>query len=187
MTKTTVRVLAETEWSLYRDIRLRALEESPESFAATLAEESARDEQFWRERMTRSHRLLAEREGAPVGIVSVGPYEADPAAAEVFGLYVIPEARRKGVSWSLVEAAAAVARGDDHEQLYYWAGTDNARAIGFANNFGFRAAGLRRPARAADLERGDEEIAMVLWVAQDENSVPNPMSGTAVTREGPIA
>jgi hypothetical protein len=50
----TVRVLDESERSLYRDVRLRALAESPGSFTATLAEEADRDEQFWRDRLTRS-------------------------------------------------------------------------------------------------------------------------------------
>ena len=109
MAEITVRVLEESEWSLYRDVRLRALAESPGSFTATLAEEADRDEQFWRDRMTRSHRLLAERGPVPQGIVSLGPYEQDPSAAEVFGLYVVPEARGTGVSWRLVEAAAALA------------------------------------------------------------------------------
>ena len=54
MTEITVRVLDVSEWSLYRDLRLRALAESPSSFTATLAEEADRDEQFWRDRMTRS-------------------------------------------------------------------------------------------------------------------------------------
>jgi hypothetical protein len=35
-----VRVLGESEWSLYRDVRLGALSESPGSFTASLAEES---------------------------------------------------------------------------------------------------------------------------------------------------
>jgi hypothetical protein len=101
MTEITVRVLDESDWSLYRDVRLRALAESPGSFTATMAEEADRDEQFWRERMTRSHRLLAERGPAPQGIVSLGPYEHEPSAGEVFGLYVLPQARGTGVSWRL--------------------------------------------------------------------------------------
>jgi hypothetical protein len=40
MAEITVRVLDESEWRLYRDLRLRALEESPESFSAQLADES---------------------------------------------------------------------------------------------------------------------------------------------------
>jgi len=109
MSEISVRVLAESEWSLYRDIRLRALAESPGSFTATLADEADRDEQFWRDRMTRSYRLLAERGEVPQGIVSLGPDEQDPTAAEVFGLYVVPEARSTGVSWRLVEATADLA------------------------------------------------------------------------------
>jgi hypothetical protein len=44
MTEITVRLLDESEWSVYRDVRLRALAESPGSFTATLAEEADRDE-----------------------------------------------------------------------------------------------------------------------------------------------
>ena len=183
MTEITVRVLDESEWSLYRDVRLRALAESPGSFTATLAEEADRDEQFWRDRMTRSHRLLAERGPVPEGIVSLGPNEEEPSAAEVFGLYVVPEARGTGVSWRLVEAAAALATRQAYLQLYYWVGTDNGRAVGFANNFGFRITDYRRPSRNSDLEPG--EVAMVLSLEPDATSTPNPTSGKPTTREGP--
>jgi hypothetical protein len=59
MTEITVQVLDESEWSVYREVRLRALAESPGSFTATLAEEADRDEQFWRDRMTPGERSLA--------------------------------------------------------------------------------------------------------------------------------
>ena len=149
MTEIAVRLLDKSEWALYRDVRLRALEESPDSFSATLADEAERDEQFWRDRMTRSYRLLAERGAVAQGIVSLGPYEEDPSAAEVFGLYVVPDARGARVAWRLVEAAAALATRQGYMQLYYWVGTDNARAVGFGKNFGFRTTGYRRPSRGS--------------------------------------
>ena len=186
MTEITVRVLDESEWSVYRDVRLRALAESPGSFTATLADEADREEQFWRDRMTRSPRLLAERGSQRQGIVSLGPYEQEPSAAEVFGLYVVPEARGTGVSWRLVEAAAALATQQAYLQLYYWVGTDNGRAVGFAQNFGFRTTDYRRPARASDLDPG-EEIAMVLSLEPDATLAPNPTSGKPATREGPLS
>jgi len=93
----TVRVLDGSEWRLYRDVRLRALEESPASFSAQLADEVDQDAQFWRDRMNRYHQLLAERDGRPQGIASLGPYAAEPSAGEIFGLYVVPEARSTGV------------------------------------------------------------------------------------------
>jgi GNAT superfamily N-acetyltransferase len=186
MTEITVRLLDESEWSMYREVRLRALAESPGSFTATLAEEADRDEQFWRDRMTRAHRLLAERGPVPQGIVSLGPYEQELSAAEVFGLYVVPEARGTGVSWRLVDAAADLATQQAYLQLYYWVGTENGRAIGFANNFGFRTTEYRRPTRTSDLERG-EEIAMVLSLEPDATLAPNPTSGKPITREGPLS
>ena len=187
MSEISVRVLDESEWSLYRDIRLRALTESPRSFTATLADEADRDEQFWRDRMTRSYRLLAERGELPQGIVSLGPDEQDPAQAEVFGLYVVPEARSTGVSWRLVEATADLAIQAGYTQLYYWVGTDNARAIGFGKNFGFLTTDRRRPAHPSDFHQGEDEIAMVLGLEPDTTSAPNPTSGKAATREGPIS
>jgi len=57
----------------------------------------------------------------------MGPY----AAEEIFGLYVVPQARITGVSWRLVEAAVALASREGHRQLHYWVGVDNGRAIWF--------------------------------------------------------
>ena len=186
MTQITVRVLGEAEWPLYRRVRLGALEESPRSFTATLADEVVRDEQFWRDRMTRAHRLLAKRDQQLQGTVSLGAYAADPSAGEVFGLYVFPEARGTGVSWRLVEAAAALAIQDGYRNAVYWVGVDNPRAIGFAKNFGFRLTGRRRTAHVSDLSFGDQEMAMVLALTTDTTSVPNPTTSQPAPREGPF-
>ena len=187
MSDITVRVLDEPDWQLYRTVRLSALAESPDSFTATLAEEAGRDEQFWRDRMNRAHRLLAERDQHPQGILSLGPNPDKPATGEVFGLYVFPEARGTGVSWRLVEEAAALAAEDGYSQLFYWAGVDNPRAIGFANNFGFRVTGYRRQARNNDLDLGEDEVALVLSLMNDDSAVPpNPTSRRPAPREGPL-
>jgi len=186
MTELTVRVLGEADWTLYRTVRLTALKESPRSFTASLDEEAGQDEQWWRDRMTRSRRLLAEVDREPQGTISLGTYPDKPASGEVFGLYVLPAVRGHGVSSRLVEAAEALATQDGYQQLYYWVGTDNPRAIGFAKNFGFRLTGARRPSHATNLDLGDEEIAMVLPLMNDGSSVPNPTSGHAAPREGPL-
>jgi GNAT superfamily N-acetyltransferase len=186
MAEITVRVLDGSDWPLFRDVRLRALEESPASFSAQLADEADQDEQFWRDRMDRSHQLLAERDGRPEGIASLGPYAAEPSSGEIFGLHVVPGARGTGVSWRLVEAAAALASREGHRQLYYWVGVDNGRAIGFAKNFGFRSTGSRRPSRVSDLALGDYETALVLSLVPGDTSVPNPDERQTGPRRGPI-
>ena len=186
MTEPTVRVLGEADWTLYRTVRLAALKESPRSFTASLDEEAAQDERWWRDRMTRSRRLLAEVDQEPQGTISLGTYRDKPGSGEVFGLYVLPEVRGRGVSSRLVEAAEALATQDGYQQLFYWVGTDNPRAIGFANNFGFRLTGARRASHATNLDLGEEEIAMVLPLLNDGSYVPNPTSGHAAPLEGPL-
>lgn len=182
----TVRVLGESDWQLYREVWLQALRESPQTFTATFAEQSDRPQEFWRDQMTRSSRLLAEREQQPQGIVSLGTYAREPAAAEIFGLYVVPQARGTGVSWRLVEAAADLARDQGFRFAFYWVGVDNGRAIGFAENFGFRTTGSRRSSRRGHSDAvGEEQVALILPLEADATEVPNPTSDRPPSLRGP--
>ncbi|WP_404380685.1 GNAT family N-acetyltransferase [Knoellia locipacati] len=172
MSEISVRPLGEEDWQQYRDTRLTALRESPEAFVATVDEEEAYDEDFWRLRMTRSARLLAEREGQPIGIVSVGRSSDDkPTTSELFGLWVSPEARGSGVASELVRAGARLAREQGQKQLAYWVGSDNGRAVAFASGFGFRPTADRRPMRVKS-DDDEDEVAMVLALGGDRGSAP---------------
>ena len=107
MSDITVRALGVEEWEQYRTVRLDALQESPDAFVASLDEEKGYDEDFWRLRLQRSERLLAEVDGRTVGVASVGQSKAEgeeenPRVAELFGLWVAPEARGTGVATRLV-------------------------------------------------------------------------------------
>lgn len=168
MSEITVRALTEDEWEQYRSIRLSALEESPQAFVATHAEEAAYDEDRWRQRMRRSLRLLAEADGTPVGVASVGDTSADtPGVAQLFGLWVAPTSRGTGVATRLVQEGADQARARGKSHLAYWVGTDNGRAVAFASGFGFRPTDDRRPMRVQSEEDGAEEIAMLLPLGED--------------------
>lgn len=174
MSQITVRALLEDQWSEYRSIRLAALKESPEAFSSSYAEESDRDEPWWRACMLRAHRLLAEREGVPIGVVSVTPSAVEERSADVYGLWVKPTIRNTGIAWRLVEAAREEAIKDGRTHLDYWVGSQNGRAIGFAINFGFRVTSRRRTARVPSEEFGDQEIALALPLTGDSR-VPNAM------------
>lgn len=166
MAEITVRALTEDEWADFRSVRLAALQESPDAFVASYEEEAAFDEDFWRLRIRRSRRLIAEQDGEAVGVVSVGQ-EANPDAdgdphAELFGLWVHPSLRGKGVATQLVQAGCEAATSDGNTHLNYWVGTDNGRAVAFASSFGFRPTDRRRPVRVENELDGDEEAMMVL-------------------------
>ncbi len=166
MTEINVRRLAEADWEEYRQTRLRALAESPEAFAASVDEETDYPEERWRDRMRRSQRLLAERDGQAMGVASVGSENTrDDSVGELFGLWVSPDARGSGVARRLLEAAARTARETEMKHLVYWVGSDNGRAVAFASSFGFRPTDNRRPMelRGGDVDEEEAtELAMVL-------------------------
>lgn len=179
MTKIHVRVLSKDEWQAYKDVRLRALRESPEAFVASAEEEEAFPEEKWRDRMERSRRLLAEDGGSVVGVVSVGTGHRTniPGAGELFGLWVQADRRGSGVARRLLEQAAAVGRDVGLKQLVYWVGTDNGRAVAFASSFGFRPTDARRPMRirGVDEEDADSEELMMVYPLSDAAGVPTSL------------
>lgn len=168
MSEITVRALTEDEWETYRSLRLEALQESPDAFVADHAAESAEPEDFWRARMSRSDRLVAEADGDRVGVVSIGAADEGHAdtAGQLFGLWVRPEWRGRSVAATLVRQSAKIAESKGLTQLFYWVGSDNGRAVAFASSFGFRPTDDRRPMRVTGGD-GEEEIALVLALGED--------------------
>lgn len=169
MSEITVRALTEDEWETYRSLRLEALQESPEAFVADHADEAGEPEAFWRARMRRSARLVAEADGELVGVVSIGDAtESDSEnGGALFGLWVRPEWRGRSVAANLVRQGAKIAEDDGFSQLYYWVGSDNGRAVAFASSFGFRPTDDRRPMRVSGDSGPEEEIAFVLALGED--------------------
>ncbi|GAB48544.1 GNAT family N-acetyltransferase [Mobilicoccus pelagius] len=165
MSDISIRVLSEDEWEQYREMRLRALRESPDAFVADVSTEEEYDEALWRDRMRRSVRLLITKGEEPVGIASLRMDETlFDDAAELFSLWVKPELRGEGLAAQLVVAASEEAEKKSARQLVYWVGTDNVPAVSFASSYGFRPTEHRREPRtdAARSEGIEEEMAMVL-------------------------
>ena len=162
MADITVKQLGVEDWENYRRVRLAALQDSPAAFVASLEAEQSESEEFWRERMRRSLRLVAMVDSQPVGVVSVGAADEEENAGELFGLWVHPDHRGSGVATELVRAGAASAAQAGRNQLYYWVGTENGRAVAFASGYGFRPTHHRRPMRVVSEAAGQEEIAMTL-------------------------
>ena len=166
----TVRRLGEADWQEFRRVRLYALEESPEAFSATRAEEEASDDASWLERVRRSPRFLAERGGTVVGMASLGRYEVAEGesdnSGEIYGLWVTPALRGTGVATALVNAASRQAGDDGRSHIVYWVSTSNGRAVAFASGLGFRPTDSRRPMRGVG-HADEEEIAMTLPLGLD--------------------
>ena len=70
----SVRVFGSHEWHVYRDLRLRALTDSPDAFGSTLSQEQRRGDEEWSARLAggaasgKDLPLVAEVSSKPVGL-----------------------------------------------------------------------------------------------------------------------
>lgn len=169
MSEITVRALTEDEWETYRSLRLEALQDSPDAFVADHDAEAAEAEDFWRARMARSARLVAEADDQQVGVVSIGDATESESenGGQLFGLWVRPDWRGRSIAANLVRQGAKIAEDQGFKRLFYWVGSDNGRAVAFASSFGFRPTDERRPMRVSGGESTEDEIALVLALGED--------------------
>jgi len=134
-----LRAITEESWQDWRALRLRALEESPESFGSTLAgwQGTGDTEARWRERLASMPlNLLAELDGHPdpVGMVSAVP---EDEAVELLSLYVAAEGRGCGVGDHLIEAVVAWAAETGPASVMLRVRAANERAISLYRRHGF--------------------------------------------------
>ena len=151
-----VREAKPHEWRLWRDLRLRALADSPDSFGETLAGARTYDEATWQKHVDPRPdklRLFAERDGAPVGmcVMTIGQGEAerggDTRKASLFAMWVAPEARGSGAGKALVAAGLRWARSRAALEVTLRVSERHAAARRLYVKCGFVASGEHSPLR----------------------------------------
>jgi GNAT superfamily N-acetyltransferase len=144
-----IRELERHEWALFRELRLRALAESPDAFARTLAEALGEDDAYW-VKLTESVTapgaqvmLVAEVQGRPVGM-AFGLFDKERAkTGHVGGMWVEPAARGRGAGRALLDAAIAWARSRGLDRLELWVTKGNGPAERLYERAGFADTGRR--------------------------------------------
>src|SRR5262245_36055761 len=90
----SVRRFTPAEWRKYRELRLRALADSPDAFGSTLAQEQGRPEADWSTRLTSGAAspsdlpLVAELRGEAVGLAWVRVDASEPEVAHLYQMWV---------------------------------------------------------------------------------------------------
>lgn len=125
MNDVTIIDLPRSRWPEFRELRLEALQDSPQAFGASHADEVSYPDQHWIGRLReaeerRSVSLFAERDGELVGMIGAF-FEAGPEVATVVAVYVRPAARGDGVGKQLVGAVL--------DRLREMPGTETARLM----------------------------------------------------------
>lgn len=106
MSAPSVRQFRPHEWEAYRDLRLRALADSPDAFGATLADESLTSD--WPQRLAQGilsgldRPLVAELGDARVGLAWGKVLSEPPDHLRIFQMWVDPAFRNQGVGRSLL-------------------------------------------------------------------------------------
>ena len=143
-----IRELEGHEWALFRELRLRALAESPNAFARTLAEARDQTDAYWvqlTESVTPGGQvmLIAEAEGRPMGL-AFGLFDKErPKTGHVGGMWVEPAARWEGAGRALLEAAIAWGRSRELDRLELWVTEENVAATRLYERAGFTDTGRR--------------------------------------------
>jgi ribosomal protein S18 acetylase RimI-like enzyme len=127
-----------------RDVRLRAVADSPHAFDATRAAERSRSRSDWKRWLEPGAVFLLGEGPAPRGIVRADPDREDPSRVYVAAVWVRPEDRGTGAADAMVAAAVAWARDAGFRTMRLDVVADDARARRFYERNGFRVTGRRR-------------------------------------------
>jgi GNAT superfamily N-acetyltransferase len=145
--KVKVRAARSAEWERARDLRLRALTDDPDAFGSTLERELESAEPEWRAWIdgwegSTNRFIVGETRDGWVGM-AVGSRSADEPDAHLYGMWVDPAWRGRGVGGSLVHAVVDWARSWGARAVLLGVTERNDGAARFYERLGFEDTGER--------------------------------------------
>ncbi len=162
----SVRKLTVADAAAFRDLRLAGLVDEPRAFSADWSEEVQHDRDWFAARIASSAIFaIADDVGSLLAItgLSIPTNPKQRHRGHIWGVYVRPEARSRGLATALLAAAIAAARGRV-EVLHLGVGTYNDAARRCYRAAGFIETGFEPRA----LRIGDDyfdEVTMTLRLA----------------------
>jgi len=114
-----IRRVEADEWGELRALRLRALQDAPDAFGSTYAEESIRSDDRWMEWVAAlaqggsSFGAVAIVDGRWVAMAVGAPHRDHEGEAGLFARWVASDARRAGIGHDLVERVVGWARSEE--------------------------------------------------------------------------
>ena len=135
---------------VFKEVRLRALRDTPSAFGSTYARESQLTDAEWIERATRWNGekgigFLAMDDGVACGIAGSFLDENDATRAQLISMWTAPTHRRQGVGRLLVDEVAGWARLRGARTLLLTVTSVNDPAMRFYERLGFVRTGRTGP------------------------------------------
>lgn len=144
--ETMLRTITAEDWASFRDVRLKALVDSPQSFGITYAEAAANAASVWQQRADGPGPVVVAYRGErPVAMGGLHAPKDSPEAF-VWGMWVEPESRGSGLGADVLkELLAMAAQMDRSVLLHVTEGNVGARRL--YERHGFVSTGECQPLR----------------------------------------
>ncbi len=136
----SIRSLAPEEWTIYRAVRLAALQDTPEAFGGSYEAAAAYPDQQWIDWCSLPS-WFAFDDAEPIGMVRVMRNE-HKALPELVSMWVSPDARGGDVATRLVQEVINWVAAQGDRGVYLGAITENVRAIRLYERLGFFPNGI---------------------------------------------
>lgn len=135
---------------VFKEIRLRALRDSPTAFGSTYAQEAQLSDDEWLARAAACHTettagFLALDGPSAIGIARATPDDEDADVVWVESMWVAPTHRRAGVGRLLINQVIAWTSGRGARVLKLCVTSHNDAAIRFYQSVGFSPTGRTEP------------------------------------------
>jgi ribosomal protein S18 acetylase RimI-like enzyme len=146
----TIEPITVQNVAVFREVRLRALRDTPSAFGSTYETESQFPDEEWNARAVRwsgetGVGFLAMDGNVACGIGGSFLIPSDPRRAQLISMWTAPTHRRHGVGRLLVEAVMAWARARGAQTLLLMVTSVNESAMQFYEHLGFRRTGRIEP------------------------------------------
>ena len=146
-----IRLATHGEWGRLRDLRLRSLADSPDAFGSTLEHERGYGETAWVGWIEgwegARHALFVAERGADWIGMAVGSRAGDEPDAHLYGMWVDPPWRARGIGARLVDRVLGCARSWGAGSVILAVTETNAGAAAFYGHLGFVDTGDRHRLR----------------------------------------
>lgn len=127
--------------AMVREVRLKALSDSPDAFDSTLEQEVAMTATEWSRWISTAGMFLFEEPDGPKGIAAGVRYDGEPGAILLVSMWVDPAFRGAGAADALAAAVIGWAESEGAAEVVLHVGMENARARRFYERVGFRLVG----------------------------------------------
>jgi GNAT superfamily N-acetyltransferase len=151
-TSVELRVLGGDDWRAWRDVRLRALQDSPGAFGATYAHEVEFGREQWRSRLEDPDAVSVLGSRGAAAVAMGGGFQDLPGFLHVVAMWVEPASRGRGLGHQVLDV---IRRWADSRalRLHLDVHTANAGARRSYERYGFVATGECRPLREGSAEQ----------------------------------